>query len=248
MGGCDSGWADCNADVSDGCETELGTVDACGGCDDACRFDHAGAECRNGQCRLGDCDPGYEDCNSREGDGCEAELGTAEHCGGCNDRCSYDHASGVCRDGSCHMGSCDRDYQDCDLQTDNGCETYLGAEQHCGDCDRVCGPGEECRDDGAGFDCMAPCADGDGDGHPDAACGGDDCDDDRRDVRPGAIELCNGIDDDCDGATDEEGVCDQGGGGCGCGNPGRDAQPAGGLVVVMACGLAGLIRRRRGMS
>jgi hypothetical protein len=43
--------------------------------------------------------------------------------------------------------------------------------------------------------------DGDGDGAP--PCAGD-CDDTRRAVGPGAAELCNAADDDCDGRTDED--------------------------------------------
>jgi hypothetical protein len=35
----------------------------------------------------------------------------------------------------------------------------------------------------------------------------DDCDDGDGAVHPGAAEVCNSIDDDCDGATDEGGVC-----------------------------------------
>jgi hypothetical protein len=35
---------------------------------------------------------------------------------------------------------------------------------------------------------------------------GDDCDDSSRSVNPAATEVCNGRDDDCDGATDEEGA------------------------------------------
>jgi photosystem II stability/assembly factor-like uncharacterized protein len=47
------------------------------------------------------------------------------------------------------------------------------------------------------------CADADGDGHQDEACGGDDCDDANQYVHPGAEEMCNGLDENCDGVPDD---------------------------------------------
>jgi len=54
------------------------------------------------------------------------------------------------------------------------------------------------------------CIDADSDGYGaqgDSACGGDpavfDCDDGDAGVYPGAIEVCNGVDDDCDGQVDD---------------------------------------------
>lgn len=47
------------------------------------------------------------------------------------------------------------------------------------------------------------CPDADGDGARDADCGGEDCDDEDPAVGPEAVELLNGVDDDCDGAVDE---------------------------------------------
>ncbi|MFZ6186110.1 putative metal-binding motif-containing protein, partial [Nannocystis pusilla] len=40
-----------------------------------------------------------------------------------------------------------------------------------------------------------------GDGHYAAACGGDDCDDEDSASHPGASELCDGRDNDCDAAV-----------------------------------------------
>lgn len=50
------------------------------------------------------------------------------------------------------------------------------------------------------------CPDHDRDGHTDSRCprmAGDDCDDGRADTFTGAVERCNGVDDNCDGVVDE---------------------------------------------
>ena len=53
------------------------------------------------------------------------------------------------------------------------------------------------------FEPPITCADADGDGYMDEACGGDDCDDTATDVNPAADEVAgNGLDDDCDGVSD----------------------------------------------
>ncbi|HOX45691.1 MAG TPA: MopE-related protein [Myxococcota bacterium] len=50
---------------------------------------------------------------------------------------------------------------------------------------------------------QAQCADADLDGHEDAGCGGDDCDDLDPLAYPGAAELCDGADNDCDTVIDQ---------------------------------------------
>ena len=62
------------------------------------------------------------------------------------------------------------------------------------------GPVDSVGDTDPGGSVEDTCLDGDGD----FSCDGEDCDDNNPDVHPGAIEVqSNGVDDDCDGQTDE---------------------------------------------
>lgn len=49
---------------------------------------------------------------------------------------------------------------------------------------------------------VQPCNDGDGDGYLDSTCGGPDCRDDRPGQYPGAFDVQDGFDQDCDGGDD----------------------------------------------
>jgi formylglycine-generating enzyme required for sulfatase activity len=60
---------------------------------------------------------------------------------------------------------------------------------------------------GEGGAANATC-DEDEDGQERVECGGDDCDDTRADIFPGADDACDGDDNDCDGEVDPGDVCD----------------------------------------
>ncbi|MBJ93521.1 MAG: hypothetical protein CMP23_03500 [Rickettsiales bacterium] len=89
------------------------------------------------------------------------------------------------------------------------CDAPHGHSAHAGDCDdddAAFHPGATEADctDPADYNCdgAVAWADADSDGH--AACV--DCDDEDPGIAPSAAEQCNGVDDDCDGQTDESGA------------------------------------------
>lgn len=96
---CPDGFADCDADASNGCEVELAKNRMnCGACAAACPDTPGGVpECSAGICTV-DCDADHADCNADAADGCEVTLDSdSSNCGGCNIDC----AGGTCSDRTC---------------------------------------------------------------------------------------------------------------------------------------------------
>jgi hypothetical protein len=137
---------------------------------------------------------------------CVDLLADRDHCGTCDGRCRHPFADGRCIDGACNLGDCWDGYWDVDGDLDNGCEYRCGARPDPWD------PGEEICN-GEDDDC-------DGETDEDVPGAGDPCGTTEGPCEPGvyrctdgvmecaggiapAIETCNGIDDDCDGDTDE---------------------------------------------
>ncbi len=109
------------------------------------------------------------------------------------------------------------DATDCD---DGSAAAYPGATEVCDGLDNDC---DGATDEDAAADAATWYADDDGDGYGDAsdssvACyqpsgavaDATDCDDGDSAVNPAATEYCNGVDDDCDGSTDEDSAADAG--------------------------------------
>ncbi|MFT3769537.1 MAG: MopE-related protein [Minicystis sp.] len=130
---CSPGFADCNGNGLDGCETNLGTSAAnCGACGNACNVPNAAAACANGTCQVGACNLGFADCNNAPGDGCETLLTTNQNCGGCGVACALPNGSASCTSGTCTLTACNPGHYDCDGNPQNGCEaTPCANGSHC---------------------------------------------------------------------------------------------------------------------
>jgi len=123
----------------------------------------------------------------------------------------FDGYGGALADTSCTVSSgYVLDSSDCD---DSDASVNPGAEETCNGVDDDC---NGTVDDDYATDALDQYEDNDGDGYGGAlavtSCtqysayvtDSTDCDDSDASVHPGASELCNGVDDDCDGDTDED--------------------------------------------
>ncbi|HJL20014.1 MAG TPA: MopE-related protein [Sandaracinaceae bacterium LLY-WYZ-13_1] len=144
--------------------------------------------CRAGMCVESGCGNGVpdgdEDCddgNETNGDGCDND---------CTFSCTME-GSDECSDGDVCNG-----VETCDIDT-NAC--VAGEPLECDDGDEC--TANECDSETG---CFFPLIDEDMDGHaPDSLACGTDCDDSDPDRFEGAEELCDGIDNDCNGIEDD---------------------------------------------
>lgn len=161
---CPSGFADCDDDPSNGCETSVDSdLDHCGFCDNVCVAVNGDSSCVEGSCKL-DCYDGFADCDGIEATGCEQDVySDLAHCGDCDKLCTIQGGGdAACSGGVCGV-SCAEGIADCDGNAANGCETDVyGDPSNCSGCDIECSSVNGTATCSAGA-CAIACASGFGD-------------------------------------------------------------------------------------
>jgi len=210
-GACTLGVETCVDGEYQGCTGVLPVDEVCDGIDNDCDLSiDEEVPARDCGSALGECAAGTQSCELGTWSMCAgATSGVLEECNGLDDDCdgstdemlSRDCGSsvGVCRPGTqtCAAGSygvcgggvvagteaCEGTLdEDCDGTVDEGCGCSAGAMRACGTATGACRRGTQTCDSGGSW---GPCA------------GGTDP----------MLETCNMADDDCDGSTDEGGIC-----------------------------------------
>jgi len=133
---CAKGFANCDGNAANGCESELLKSGAnCGACGKTCNLHKAIPSCVAGKCVVTKCEPGYGDCNGDPKDGCEVHLGTSSaHCGKC--------------------GSAVKSTQLCCGGKPIAASSFAKDVNNCGGCGNACKAGQTCC---GGF-CYTPSA------------------------------------------------------------------------------------------
>ncbi len=211
---CDFRDDDCDGSIDEDVDQQNDATN-CGRCGRFCGSPHAMASCVAGECTLGTCDTGFYDLDGSEMNGCEYACTPADPAAEvCNSR--DEDCDGLVDEGDPGVGaSCGMDVGECAAGTtactageivcmgsvaqttelcnglDDDCDALVDEGNPQGG--RVCGVSTGACEIGS-EQCVAGAL----------ACVGD--------VGP-AIETCNNLDDDCDGAVDE--LNPEGGAACG---------------------------------
>lgn len=143
---CAAGFADCNGNATDGCETDTSTdLLNCGNCRNACPSLFGGTVgCQGGTCVVTACGAGFASCgNGTPISACETNTHTdVYNCGGCGTRCPATvgaNTARACVMGTCTSAPCTAPFADCNGDAIDGCEIDTNRDPvHCGACNNVC--------------------------------------------------------------------------------------------------------------
>ncbi|KAI8471087.1 MAG: hypothetical protein J3K34DRAFT_468555 [Monoraphidium minutum] len=135
---CARGFADCDGQAANGCETDVASdPQNCGGCGAvASALNAASATCDRGVPRPASCSAGFADCDCSTGNGCETDLRVdVLNCGYCKRTVSYANAAPACVGGVPTLGACNAGFANCNGNATDGCEVNTNTSvAHCGAC------------------------------------------------------------------------------------------------------------------
>ncbi|HTA91015.1 MAG TPA: cellulose binding domain-containing protein [Polyangiaceae bacterium] len=139
---CSAGFADCDDNRSNGCETSTeNDVNNCGTCGNVCAaVGGATPWCNLHKCGVSVCPAGFGDCNGDPSDGCEVNLtNDVSNCKTCGNLCVVASGTAKCSASTCAIASCDSSHADCSGGYADGCETTITTDvNNCGGCGTAC--------------------------------------------------------------------------------------------------------------
>jgi hypothetical protein len=204
------------------------TIDRCDPASGACASVADGARCDDGAfCNGAETCDAARGCLAGTAPTCDDRVGcTTDRCDESMRRCvSTPNPSACAAPGPCVTSTCDPAIGCRNVPIPGYCDSFCASGATCNAVNGQCAGGgtpRNCSDsnpcttdlcDPVARMCRSTAIDADGDGAPAArvggamCAGGDDCNDADPAVNRRAMEVCNGVDDDCDGMTDEGGVC-----------------------------------------
>jgi hypothetical protein len=139
---CAAGWADCNGNAADGCETDVTNPAHCGTCSNACG---AGMPVCSGSGSNSACVSGCPTSTPTLCTGtCVDTTTNANHCGSCGNACTTTvaHAQPTCASSGCTF-TCNSGYSGCS----GGCADFQTESANCGGCGvaYACTGGQTCQ-------------------------------------------------------------------------------------------------------
>ena len=193
---CDGVDDDCDGTADEDFDRQS-DVNHCGACGAVCAFENAAAACVEGRCVRGDCARGWYDVDGDAGNGCEylcAEtLGGVEACDGIDNDCD-----GSVDEGFDGVEVCNALDDDCDGVADEGFD-LLSDAANCGACGLVCALDNAMPRCAEGRCAIGSCVGGFWDLNASAA---DGCEYACQPTQ-GGVEVCDGVDNDCNGVVDD---------------------------------------------
>jgi hypothetical protein len=175
---CDNVDNDCNGKIDETTNKDT-DLENCGACGHRCAFLNAAASCTAGACVRGACADGFVDANKLDSDGCECGQtnGGVEICDGIDNDCNG-------------------------LVDDVPAAGFMTDPQHCGACNHNCTTLPNASGACVAAACVVTsCQFGHADANKDPS---DGCELACPGGFVGGVEVCDGVDNDCDGKIDAD--------------------------------------------